>query len=137
MLPGRRLNRQDIETERSVSGAVFAEKLPCDARKMPLLLMSDRIFWRAELASRSRSRLYLDKRDRRAIVSYQVDFALHTAIGEVFERSSRIRAAADTNTHKSRRERRFGALSAWLHPVKAARPNPTGPFVRPSPPSRT
>src|ERR1700682_1737543 len=83
MPPGWRLNRQDIETEWSAPGTVFSEELPCNARKMPPLIVSDRVFGRAELASRSRSRLYLDKRDRRAIVSHQVDFALHPAIGKV------------------------------------------------------
>src|SRR6266852_3376650 len=83
MLPGRRLNRQDIESERRASGAVFAEELPCDSRKMPLLLEGDRFFGGAELASHRGSRLHLDKRDRLAVVSHQVDFALHPAISKV------------------------------------------------------
>ena len=83
MLPGRRLNRQDIESERGVPSAVFAQKLPRNSRKMPLLLSRDRFLGRAELASRRRSRLHLDKRDRPAVVSHQIDFALHSSIGEI------------------------------------------------------
>jgi len=82
-LPRRRFNRQDIESEGSFSGAIFAEELPRDARKMTLFLVSDRFFGRAKLASRRRPGLHLDKRDRRAIVSHQVDFSLHSAIRKI------------------------------------------------------
>src|SRR5882762_6121116 len=67
MFPWRRFNRQDIESEGSFSGAIFAEELPRDARKMTLFLVGDCFFRRAKLASRRRPRLHLDKRDRRAI----------------------------------------------------------------------
>jgi hypothetical protein len=83
MPTGRRLNCQDIESERSVSRTVFAKGLPCDSREMPLFLAGDRLFGRAKLASRRRPRLDFDKRHGRAIISYEVDFALHSAKGEV------------------------------------------------------
>ena len=83
MLPRRRFDRQDIESEWSFSDAIFAEELPRDARKMTLFLVGDCFLGRAKLASRRRPGLHLDKRDRRAIVSHQVDFSLHSAIRKI------------------------------------------------------
>jgi len=136
MLPRRRLNRQDIESEGSVPGAVFTQKLPRNSRKMPLLLSRDRFLGRAELASRCCSRLHLDERDRSAIVSHQIDFALHPATSEVSrdhyislppQIPIRIRLAANSSSprplscffSRSRRRRIRQALSCGpVHQAK-------------------
>ena len=82
-LAGRGFNGQDVKPERGIAGAVFAKELPGHSRKMLLFLASDGFFGGAKRAVRCCSRFHLDKRDRRAVVSNQIDFAFHPAIGEV------------------------------------------------------
>jgi hypothetical protein len=83
MLPRRRFNCQNIESEWGSSGAIFAEELPRDARKVTLFFAGDGFLGRAELASRRRSGLHFDKGDRPAVVSHQIDFALQSAKSKI------------------------------------------------------
>jgi hypothetical protein len=76
---------------------------------MQLLLSRDRFLGRAELASRHRSRLHLDKRDRPAVVSHQIDSSREAGADE----SDRpFRAAQSTNPNVARAK--ICTLSSFL-----------------------
>src|ERR1700733_8435096 len=80
---GRGFNRQDIESERSLPGAIFADKVAGHARKFSLLLDGHGILRGTEFVLRGRARFHFDEGERLAVVSHEVDLTLQATMLEI------------------------------------------------------